>query len=153
MIDGLTGISHRMAFHQQMEVALLAKTRLLVIIADIDGRKAVNDSFGHEFGNDVLCMVAHAFAKRFGTRCCRFGGEQFAAFCECSDWAQGLILTTTIEAEVANLSFEERAGFAVAISVGTATFPDEASTVNDLLRCADDSVYHGRRERRTRPTN
>jgi diguanylate cyclase (GGDEF)-like protein len=83
-IDGLTGIFGSRQMQSDLASALRGSKQLSYIMADLDEFKIVNDTFGHEAGDNVLRGVAQAFAdKCASTRSClgpyRFGGESFGA--------------------------------------------------------------------------
>lgn len=82
--DSLTGINNRGYYADQLPKKLNAERRhgshLALAIADIDWFKKVNDTYGHEVGDQVLQEIAQVFADVFGdTHVCRFGGEEFVA--------------------------------------------------------------------------
>jgi diguanylate cyclase (GGDEF)-like protein len=83
--DQLTGLLNRRGFDEAAESALTAardaKLPTTVLMCDIDRFKAINDQFGHEFGDKVLIAIAevlHSFAERKGMLVARHGGEEFA---------------------------------------------------------------------------
>ena len=83
-LDSLTSLGNRRAFDERLdaaiEQALLAKRPLSVIVADLDGFKEINDSYGHLNGDEVLRCAAAAMraAVRDHDACYRWGGDEFA---------------------------------------------------------------------------
>jgi diguanylate cyclase (GGDEF)-like protein/PAS domain S-box-containing protein len=86
--DQLTRLPNRALFEDRLELALARSERVAtsvaVLFCDLDGFKRVNDSFGHEAGDDVLVEVAGRLqgAVRAGDTVARFGGDEFVVLCE-----------------------------------------------------------------------
>jgi diguanylate cyclase (GGDEF)-like protein len=79
--DPLTGLGHHATFHEALADARAAGTAVAVLIADIDGFKAINDTKGHQTGDRVLREIAAALSAglRRGDTLFRVGGDEFAA--------------------------------------------------------------------------
>ena len=83
MIDGLTGLWNRNYLDAHLVIQLAAARRsgnpLSCIMADADHFKAINDTYGHGFGDDVIRMIANVFTQCCRTEdiVCRYGGEEF----------------------------------------------------------------------------
>ncbi len=86
--DPLTGLPNRELFMDRLEVALRrahrARHEVAVIFLDVDRFKLINDSLGHEVGDQVLAAVAHRLASvtRTSDTLARFGGDEFTVLCE-----------------------------------------------------------------------
>ncbi len=78
--DDLTGLANRRAFLESTNGALAAGTPVSVLLIDLDGFKAVNDTYGHVAGDQVLRVVAARLLQATGRRCvvARLGGDEFA---------------------------------------------------------------------------
>ncbi|MGH9883432.1 MAG: GGDEF domain-containing response regulator [Pyrinomonadaceae bacterium] len=152
--DHLTGLANRRRFERQLEREVERTQRyshpFCLLILDIDQFKQVNDTYGHEAGDEVITRIARTL--REGTRgidlAARIGGEEF-----------GVILTeTTIQgaAEVAErlrlaIKAAEIPGVGhVTGSVGVAEYPSCAKTARELLACADAAMYKAKREGKNR---
>jgi diguanylate cyclase (GGDEF)-like protein len=152
--DHLTGLANRRRFERQLEREVERTQRyshpFCLLILDIDQFKLVNDTYGHEAGDEVITRIARTL--REGTRgidlAARIGGEEF-----------GVILTeTTLEgaAEVAErLRLAIRAAEIPGVghvtgSVGVAEYPSCAQTARELLACADAAMYKAKREGKNR---
>jgi len=104
--DQLTGVGNRRLFDQTMrdaiQVALAAKTKLCLVMADIDFFKKINDEYGHQIGDEVLKIFAQILVTsvRGGDTVTRFGGEEFA-----------VILPATVNKDAAMLSERVRQKF------------------------------------------
>jgi diguanylate cyclase (GGDEF)-like protein len=141
LTDALTGLGNRRRFIAELEDELDrsdgAKTLALVVF-DLDGFKAYNDSFGHAAGDALLGRVAGrlAAAAQGHGRAYRLGGDEFCILAS-TDWldSRGLI-----ENAAAALS-EEGEGFSVRCSYGAVLIPIEARELTEALRIADDRMY------------
>jgi len=106
LIDPLTGLGNRRAFDEDAAAALADRRQsggLLLAMVDVDGLKAVNDTFGHSGGDEALQAIAAALRSRVraGDRLYRLGGDEFAALCTSDDPAAlAARLGHHIEAEV-----------------------------------------------------
>jgi diguanylate cyclase (GGDEF)-like protein len=142
--DPLTELLNRRGFSKRLELELERARRyeseISLISGDLDNFKQVNDSFGHQVGDDVLVEVANLL-RRYARRSdavARIGGEEFAE----------LVNGTPAEALVAAERLRERVRAALAdrypgltISFGIAAYPDDGTTPERLLRCADEALY------------
>jgi diguanylate cyclase (GGDEF)-like protein len=145
-LDGLTGIFNRRFFElrimEEIERARRHGTGLVVIMADIDQFKRLNDEFGHVLGDEVLRQVSSLFHQQLRKIdvVCRYGGEEFA-----------LLLTQTNAPHAMNIAEKLRKMVAawqfpgvprtVTISAGAAAFPDHGTTRDDLVKAADAALY------------
>ena len=150
--DGLTHVANRRAFEATLEREISRSIRsgepVSLVMVDIDNFKALNDTYGHQVGDDVLRQVA--VALRTGTRdfdtTARYGGEEFAVILpgcgrrEVLARAEGL--HACVNDQVTKVS--------VTVSVGAATFPDHTPTAEGLVKAADDAMYEAKRAGRNR---
>jgi diguanylate cyclase (GGDEF)-like protein len=152
--DGLTAIANRRTFESTLEREIARAGRhkepVSLVMVDIDNFKALNDTHGHQMGDEVLRNVAAALAcecREFDLAA-RYGGEEFA-----------LILPgcTSEESVVIAERFRRVVSAAPAIvpitaSAGVATYPDHARDAPDLVRVADAALYESKRSGRDRVT-
>lgn len=144
--DGLTGSPNRRAFDEDIELAFedarRDRTRLSLVLIDLDHFKAVNDHDGHLGGDAVLCRFAQLCAETIEPTVARLGGDEFAIIASDSDSQAAGALASRIHAAVR--SDPELAGHAVTISTGIATFPAHADSSRSLLLAADRALYHAK---------
>jgi diguanylate cyclase (GGDEF)-like protein len=155
--DQLTGLFNRRGFEETalsiLAKARTAKTPITALMCDIDRFKAINDQFGHEFGDKVLIEIAQvfrAFAEQNDMLVARHGGEEFAV----------LIIGATIE-QAMKFANELRQACAVTrvsndgistyvtISIGL-TVSKNASDLSQIMRTADRALYAAKHRGRDR---
>ena len=146
--DDLTDLHIRRYFERELTGALGARPTAVAFI-DIDHFKFVNDSFGHEAGDDLLRQISGVMASqlREGDVCARLGGDEFAILFETSDEEH-------VSASVNRLLAEIRsnvAGASVTASAGVALFPAGASvSASDAVIAADIALYGAKQQGRDR---
>ena len=149
--DPLTGLSNRRALAEELDTALHRQTRgggdVGVLYLDLDGFKAVNDSFGHEVGDRVLCDTAGRLlaATRETDTVCRLGGDEFVVLCTPVDGQPGLDELADRVAARPSVTVEvgDRA-IAVTGSVG-AVVVEPGEDLDAVLRRADAAMYRAKR--------
>jgi diguanylate cyclase (GGDEF)-like protein len=150
--DPLTGLpNQRFALpHAAREVALAARdgASLAIVVADLDGFKAINDTYGHRAGDLVLREVAHCLQSAIGPDdvCARYGGDEFLiVMSHCYAW-EAERRGQQLKAAVAALRFNGKIGTdaAVALSVGIAVLPDDGESLEELLEAADARMYRNK---------
>ena len=155
--DGLTGLVNHRTFQERFSAMLGRADRhkfpVSLILTDIDHFKKVNDTYGHPAGDEVLRRVAailKASARKIDI-VARYGGEEFAIVLEATDRAGARQLAERIRIEVAQQNFQSGKGpFKATLSLGVASYPEDARAKADLIAQADQSLYaakHGGRNR------
>jgi len=155
--DGLTGLVNHRMFQERFSAMLGRAERrtfaVSLLLTDIDHFKKVNDSYGHPTGDEVLRRVASilkASARKIDI-VARYGGEEFAIVLEGTDRAGARQLAERIRQEVAQQTFASPKGsFQATLSIGVASYPDDAREKAEIIARADQSLYaakHGGRNR------
>ena len=152
--DSLTGLATRRAFYEDAALVLDtsrdAGKSVSVILFDLDCFKAINDTFGHGPGDDVLRMFGQVSKKmlRASDLIGRIGGEEFAVMLPGAS-----IEAAYLVAERTRIAFTSACvgigDFAPTLSAGVAR-ADAASTVDSLLKFADDALYRAKSNGRNR---
>ena len=161
--DELTGLPNRMHFQESLAAALeraeQGGTALAVLFIDLDDFKTVNDSLGHNTGDELLRMIATRLRAVVpaGDVLARQGGDEFLALLELSEVADSISAATAAEAGANRvhdaldapfkLSGMEFFGFA---SVGVSLYPFDAEDGEQLLQHADAAMYRAKRAGRGR---
>ena len=145
--DSLTGLANRRAFHDQLENNISQANendRFALILIDMDGFKEVNDTYGHQAGDHVLENVAERLkACRFdGDIVGRLGGDEFAVITSNLSvrndvWPRVKAIQNRFQAPIEFNGSTMK----VAASIGASIFPDDATTMKDLMRRADVALY------------
>ena len=157
-IDGLTDLYNHRYFQdtlrKQIDLSKRYGQPFSLIIVDIDFFKKFNDTYGHQAGDAVLRQVAQTLKKNSRTTdyVCRYGGEEMSIILPNTTSEEALNNASRILHAVAERPFQLNATETghVTISVGVATFPDNAETAQDLIEYADKGLYyakeHGRNQ-------
>lgn len=157
--DPLTGCHNRRFFEAVIGREVKRHRRyelpLSVLFLDVDRFKSINDAFGHETGDKVLCAVAAFLAKhvREADYIFRWGGDEFLILLSCTE-ADALRRGTELSEAFAESA--EAAGLprGVGLSVGCAEVPPQTADVMDAIRIADERMYEDKKRGRrtvTRP--
>ena len=142
--DTLTGLPKRRHFRKELERAIAGGKRCAVFFLDLDRFKQINDSLGHAAGDAVLCAVADRVRSVIGAEAtfCRLGGDEFTILVPRVGEPATLepLAAAVRDAIVKPVRFEERE-IGVSTSIGIAVAPDDATSAEELLRCADTALY------------
>jgi diguanylate cyclase (GGDEF)-like protein len=151
--DSLTGLANRRHFLDQLARNLGSrKSGCCLLLLDLDRFKTINDTRGHQAGDSVLDAVARrlgSIADKKDT-IARIGGDEFAIIRPGRDRTSCVALAEEIlECMSAAVSIG-RDQFEIGASVGIAFAPFDASTTEDLFKCADLALYRAKRNGRNR---
>ena len=149
--DSLTGLLNHAAFRSDVELKILeGKTKIMMIMMDVDKFKEYNDTFGHHTGDKFLILVAQALlmALRKEDRACRMGGDEFAAilfFDKDATEAQMRERAQQIFDKV-NMTVKSTEG-GTGISMGV-TIAEPETTFNQMYEKSDKALYQAKRSGR-----
>lgn len=155
--DELTKIFNRRYFYERFEREMLRSQRynrqLSVIMVDIDHFKMFNDTHGHLHGDDVLRDVAKILeaSLRKADIVARFGGEEFVILLPEIDLSHAKTVAEKLRRAVASHQFplaHTQPMGRVTISLGVASFPEDALRGRELLQLADEALYLAKRRGR-----
>ncbi len=142
--DQLTGLYNRSFFEAEL---LRFKddrfTPLTLISCDIDGLKLINDSFGHEKGDQQLLACANILKEslRSSDILARVGGDEFCALMPNTDQEAGEKIARRIRAKLVEYN-DNKPDYPLGLSIGLATTRNTDGSYADLLRQADEQMYH-----------
>jgi diguanylate cyclase (GGDEF)-like protein len=153
--DALTGLVNHRSFHEILAEEITdgaeARRPVAVVILDLDNFKAINDTHGHPYGDEVLRAVGAAVrtATRADDTAARIGGEEFALILPGSDSGTAFAVAERTRAAVAAVAVH---GFELSCSAGVAAYPDDAEDASTLCQLADSALCWAKRggKRRTR---
>jgi diguanylate cyclase (GGDEF)-like protein len=154
LTDELTGLHNRRGFlalaGQQLRGSLRSKKSHTVLFADLDGLKRINDSLGHEAGDEAIATFAQVLRRTFreGDIVARLGGDEFIVLLEGQlSSAQAALVRLTASLVALN---EERPGpRTLAASVGVVEVPlDGSEPLEAIVARADAAMYQVKRARR-----
>lgn len=151
--DPVTALFNHRHFHDrlanELERARRFDTSLALLFADIDNFKAVNDSHGHQFGDQVLREIAHLLkgTVREIDTVARYGGEEFAIILPGTDRRAAVQIGERILRVVAGYRFggDPDLPDAITVSVGAAAYPEDGLSREDLIWKADRAMYYAKR--------
>lgn len=126
-----------------------------VLSMDVDGLKSINDTYGHDAGNEVLKAVAAILEgnTRHNDVVARYGGDEFVVVLPATGPQEGEVVRQRIQQALHDLRVEYGGHkLAVGMSIGLASYPDDASDSGGLLRASDQAMYQAKRERRANAT-
>jgi diguanylate cyclase (GGDEF)-like protein len=158
-IDGLTGVANHRHFvgllDQEVEAARRADRSVALLMIDVDDFKRVNDTHGHQAGDELLRHVAQLAAKllRRSDVVARYGGEEFAIILPDSGLEGAMTAAEAIRSEVERTPLPRAASdraLEARVSVGVAALPVDASTAGDLVAAADRALYQAKRTGKNR---
>lgn len=149
--DLLTGLANRAYFRPLFETALSdsisAGRRCAILLVDLDRFKWVNDTLGHNAGDDLLCAVARSLEDAVGDlgHAVRLGGDEFAVVVPNAGSDADLAkLGDLIIAKLSAARIIDDTSTSVGATVGIAVGPQDGQDIKTLTRSADLALYHGK---------
>jgi diguanylate cyclase (GGDEF)-like protein len=155
--DLVTGLPNRRALEERLEEeirnAKRANSQFAVVMMDLDGFKAVNDTHGHSVGDELLRSVFNYLAQNMRTTdfLARYGGDELTLIMRDSGIEAARTVTHKIIDLISNYSFkvsDNNERIDLGISAGIAMYPLHSRNAGDLLRAADSALYHAKKHHR-----
>lgn len=151
--DKITGLPNRHFFAEQLQRAVESTKRYgrrcCVMFIDLDHFKKVNDTYGHEVGDDLLRLVATKLTAESRTTdfVSRLGGDEFAIVIDGIEGLEGpCMLAQKIIAALSMPLVVQSHTVKIGASIGLAVSPDHAGETDALLRAADSAMYRAKKE-------
>ncbi len=154
--DTLTGLPNRRALDERLEEEVASARRnnyyFAVIMMDLDGFKAVNDTYGHTVGDEVLRLVFSEMGRGVRTTdfLARYGGDELTLILSQTEMASAQVVSEKITEGMKKIRYRLPDGkrLKLGISGGIALYPVHARSGPDLLRAADAALYHAKKYKR-----
>lgn len=151
--DVLTGLPNRRALDECLEREINRSSRshrpFCVIMMDLDGFKKINDTYGHDVGDEVLRLAAQAMTASLRTSdfLARYGGDEMTLILPETDLPQVAYVARKLQSQLQLLPIPLPDGQTTALNVtgGIALFPKHAETAPGLLRAADEALYKAKK--------
>ena len=148
--DDLTGLPNRTLFNDRLRLALAraarSRERLAVVFLDLDNFKVINDTLGHDMGDELLKQASARLLEcvRNEDTVARLGGDEFVILLEAAERHQAAM---TAERLIRTLSMSYLLGEQecfVSASIGISMYPEDATDPNGLMRNADAAMYRAK---------
>ncbi|MBS4099517.1 MAG: EAL domain-containing protein [Sulfuricella sp.] len=153
--DALTGLPNRLLFGENLELALGQAERsgqvVAVLLMDLDRFKFVNDTFGHDYGDKLLVMVAERLRSviRKGDTLARMGGDEFTLLLPTIRESDDIVrVIKKILHEFTRPFTIEKNDFIVTVSIGASIYPQDGNTPETVLKNADSAMYKAKEDGR-----
>lgn len=159
LVDELTGLYNRRGFlavtEQYLESFQRSDNGLVVLYADLDGLKGINDSLGHLEGDRALVRTAEILKEAFRSSdiIARLGGDEFVLLASVAADESAALLTVRLQEKIDLANAQRNRPYDLSISIGVAHYdPDEACSIEELMERADRVMYEEKRKKRTLQT-
>jgi two-component system, chemotaxis family, CheB/CheR fusion protein len=154
--DALTGLPNRALFHDHLRHALAQarrkKTRVALLFIDLDNFKTINDTLGHDVGDEILKQASgrlRGLVRDIDT-VARLGGDEFTAILlDCDADGADQVSRRIVDELSASFDIAERRLF-VSASIGIAFYPDDGTDSAELIKKADSAMYRAKEQGRNR---
>ncbi len=153
--DDLTGLPNRRGFfafaQQQMKMVQRTKQGMVLLFADLDNLKAINDSGGHQKGDEALAAAADIFRKTFRESdiIARMSGDEFAILLIDAPEKNISVINDRLQRNIDSYNSRGNGPFNLSISIGMAIYDQRhPCTLDDLLKEADRQMYEQKEQKK-----
>jgi diguanylate cyclase (GGDEF)-like protein len=152
LADDLTGLFNRRGFftlaQQQLKTVRRRNQSSLLIYADMDGLKRINDTYGHSEGSNAICRVADILTETFRDSdiIARLGGDEFAILAADVPPLGNILVTDRLRENLRRYNQTNELGYELSLSIGSISVePGTPSTIEELVDAADLAMYANKR--------
>lgn len=149
--DALTGLPNRLVFEDRLAQTVLASKRhgepFAVLYFDLDGFKAINDTYGHGAGDEVLRTVARRLEGviRESDTVARIGGDEFLILApKVRSWADASDLAWRVVRSIRDPIAVNGVEHLISASVGASVYPEDGATADEMVKRADAALYRAK---------
>jgi diguanylate cyclase (GGDEF)-like protein len=154
--DTVTGLPNRRALDERLEKEVLQARRngqsFAIVMMDLDGFKAVNDTYGHALGDQVLRVYFNYMDQGLRTTdfLARYGGDELTLIMSQTVLQSAILVTDKISEKMKKFFFKapDNKHITLSVSGGIAIYPNHGHTATELLRAADEALYRAKRHNR-----
>ena len=153
--DDLTGLKNKGALTREINQFLLDKStnKGILFMMDIDRFKSINDLYGHDVGDEVICQLGRILGKLFtdGEIVGRFGGDEFIAFIgNTDDQDTACRIAGEIVKKVSENDIPAGSGRKISLSIGIAVYHGSEQNYSEIFKKADIALYKAKADPETR---
>lgn len=148
--DSLTKVGNRFRCHKMLEEKMKRRRPFIFCYLDMDRFKAVNDTFGHAVGDELLIYLANQMKKAVKDQgeVFRLGGDEFSIVLHQADEKTKQDVTKAVEAIFAKPIYIDGNHCDVGISIGCSYYPEDGNTIDKIMTKADESMYEEKSKHR-----
>jgi diguanylate cyclase (GGDEF)-like protein len=154
--DTVTGLPNRRALDERLEQEVMMARRtgkpFCVIMMDLDGFKAVNDTYGHALGDQVLRVFFNYMLQGLRTTdfLARYGGDELTLIMSQTNLESAVLVAEKITRKMEKFFFKapDEKRITLSVSGGIAIYPSHGRTATELMRAADEALYRAKRHER-----
>ena len=151
--DELTGLPNRALFQNKLKERISkiqnTKNKIALLFMDLDNFKAINDSFGHHIGDEVLKIVTQRLTNAIKTQgsISRLGGDEFAIILDTLEEEQNIsLISNTLLKSLAEPIHLHGNTLYASSSIGISVYPEDTLSMQDLIKFADSAMYKAKDE-------
>ena len=151
-LDSLTGLYNRTAFISHLKTVLATSNKpVALLFIDLDGFKKINDSIGHQAGDEILKQSADRLKlwSLDAKLLCRWGGDEFLMILADTDKAGAVDISEQLIEMLSEPHHTENSVLSVGATIGIALYPEHAQTEDRLIQSADMAMYYQKKQARS----